>query len=195
MAKINGDDKVIISMPELAEFSLSNNKFDEEGLIGLHGTPNVRTLDISSNQLQYIPASVTNLIHLQRIDVRGNQLHALPYELGKLSDLKAIQCEGNPMRSFTSMTQVQLIESLRSNYKAQLEEEDKENVDDENQLEGNDDADMNTLNINFTQKVNITKRLDLSKQDLQELPNESMKFTEDIPGIILLSMGGFLQEM
>lgn len=186
MAKINENDKVIVSMPELTEFSLSNNKFDEEGLLGLHGTPNVQTLDISSNQLQYIPAAVINLTYLQRIDVRGNQLHALPYELGKLNDLKAIQCEGNPMRSFSSMSQIQLIESLRSNYRMQLEEENKESVEDESQLK--DDEDVNSLNVNFTQKVNITKRLDLSKQQLQELLAESMKFVEDIPGIILLSM-------
>jgi Leucine-rich repeat (LRR) protein len=112
----------MVLMPKLVELSLLNNKFTEEGLLGLRGAPNLRTLDISSNQLQDIPASVTGLEHLQRLDVRGNNLHALPYELGKLTELTVIQCEGNPMRSFTSLTQTQLIESLRSSYNQQQEE-------------------------------------------------------------------------
>lgn len=119
---LHKNEITMVSMPKLIELSLLNNKLTEESLLGLRGTPNLRTLDISSNQLQDIPASVTGLEHLQRLDVRGNQLHALPYELGKLTELTAIQCEGNPMRTFASMTQAQLIESLRSSYNQQQEE-------------------------------------------------------------------------
>lgn len=184
---INKDTKVIVSMPKLIELSLLNNKLTEEGLVGLHGTPNIQTLDISSNQLQDIPASVTGLVYLKRLDVRSNHLHALPYELGKLAELTTIQCEGNPMRTFSSMSQTQLIESLRSNYNLQNEEASTE----ENVVLNEQDEETESLGVNFTQKVNLTKRLDLSKKQLTELTTESMKFTEDIPAIILLSRSFF----
>jgi hypothetical protein len=57
-----------------------------------------------------------------------------------------------------------------------------------NGTDNDEDDEVSALAANFTQKVNLTKRLDLSKQQLSELPSESMRFTEDIPGIILLSM-------
>lgn len=170
-------------MPKLVEFSLMTNKLQEGGLAGLYGAPNLHTLDISSNQLQIIPASVTGLLSLERLDVRGNQLHALPYELGKLDGLKAIQCEGNPMRSFASTNQTQLIASLRSNYQHQLEEEGTHQTIASN----SDDEDaIIDLSTNFTQKVSLTMKLDLSHKQLTELPNESLRFTQDIPGAILL---------
>lgn len=177
-------------MPKLLELSLLNNKFTEKGLVGLHGAPNIQTLDISSNQLQDIPATVTSLVHLQRLDVRGNELHALPYELGKLTELVAIQCEGNPMRAVSSMSQTQLIGSLRSNYNQQAEEVKQVEVGQVALTEEEVEDEVSALN--FTQKVNITKRLDLSKQQLSDLSVDTMTFSEDIPGIILLSMSGWL---
>jgi Leucine-rich repeat (LRR) protein len=183
---INKDAQV--SMPKLVELSLMTNKLQEDGLAGLYGAPNLHTLDISSNQLQIIPASVTNLLSLHRLDVRGNQLHALPYELGKLEELKAIQYEGNPMRSFASMSQSQLIASLRSSYQQQLEEQQQQQQQQiqhvENDVEG--DAAIVDLSTNFTQKVSLTMKLDLSNKQLTELPSESLRFTQDIPGTILL---------
>ncbi|KAL9551866.1 hypothetical protein MBANPS3_004048 [Mucor bainieri] len=184
-----------LSMPKLVELSLMTNKLQEDGLTGLSGTPNIQTLDISSNQLQNIPMLITNLTQLQRLDVRGNQLHALPYELGKLEYLKTIHCEGNPMRSFTSMSQTQLIESLKSNYRQQQEEEQGEqgqskaaddgHIDNAAALDPQDDE-LTDLSSNFTQKVSLTKRLDLSSNQLTELGAESMTFTDDIPGTIIL---------
>lgn len=176
-----------VSMPKLVELSLMTNKLQDDGLTGLSGAPNIQTLDISSNQLQNIPTLVTNLTHLQRLDVRGNQLHALPYELGKLEHLKTVHCEGNPMRSFSSMSQTQLIESLKSSYRQQ-QEEDKEEQTKAHVDSGAVDQDDETtdLSSNFTQKVSLTKRLDLSNNQLTELSAESMTFTDDIPGTIIL---------
>ncbi|KAL7311234.1 hypothetical protein PS15m_009018 [Mucor circinelloides] len=176
-----------VSMPKLVELSLITNKLQDDGLTGLSGAPNIQTLDISSNQLQNIPILVTNLTHLQRLDVRGNQLHALPYELGKLENLKTIHCEGNPMRSFSSMSQTQLIESLKSNYRQQQEEDEEEQTKAHMDNGAADQDDETTdLSSNFTQKVSLTKRLDLSNNQLAELSAESMTFTDDIPGTIIL---------
>lgn len=176
-----------VSMPKLVELSLMTNKLQDDGLTGLSGAPNIQTLDISSNQLQNIPTLVTNLTHLQRLDVRGNQLHALPYELGKLEYLKTIHCEGNPMRSFSSMSQTQLIESLKSNYRQQQEEDEEEQTKAHVDSGAADQDDETTaLSSNFTQKVSLTKRLDLSNNQLTELSAESMTFTDDIPGTIIL---------
>ncbi|KAI8070096.1 hypothetical protein BDF21DRAFT_495729 [Thamnidium elegans] len=187
MTSINKDTSVIVSMPKLVELSLLNNKFTQDGLTGLYGAPNIQTLDISSNQLDDIPASVTGLASLKRLDVRGNHLHALPYELGKLDQLSTIHCEGNPMRTFTSMSQTQLISSLRSSYAQQVEESSVEQVEVASEQQDTEE----TLCVNFTQKVNLTMRLDLSKQQLNEITTESMKFTQDIPAIILLNHNEF----
>ncbi|GAN09689.1 leucine-rich repeat-containing protein 40-like [Mucor ambiguus] len=178
-----------VSMPKLVELSLMTNKLQEDGLTGLSGAPNIQTLDISSNQLQNVPMLITNLTQLQRLDIRGNQLHALPYELGKLEYLKTIHCEGNPMRSFTSMSQTQLIESLKSNYRQQQQGEKEQSKESDANLDGaavDQDGDMTNLSSNFTQKVSLTKRLDLSSNQLTELSAESMTFTDDIPGAIIL---------
>lgn len=181
-------------MPKLVELSLMTNKLQDDGLTGLSGTLHIQTLDISSNQLQNIPILVTSLTQLQRLDVRGNQLHALPYELGKLEYLKTVHCEGNPMRSFASMSQTQLIESLKSSYRQQQEDEEEEEkskfgVNDD--ITFNENAEMDDLSSNFTQKVNLTKRLVLSSNQLTELTRESMKFTDDIPGTIILDHNMF----
>ena len=186
-------------MPKLVELSLMTNKLQDDGLTGLSGTPHIQTLDISSNQLQNIPILITSLTQLQRLDVRGNQLHALPYELGKLEYLKTVYCEGNPMRSFASMSQIQLIESLKSSYQQQQEEEEEEEEGKEgnNKFDVNDDiafdknAEMDDLSNNFTQKVSLTKRLVLSDNQLTELTRESMKFTDAIPGTVLLDHNVF----
>lgn len=179
-----------VFMPKLVELSLMTNKLQDDGLTGLSGAPNIQTLDISSNQLQDIPVLVTNLTQLERLDVRGNQLHALPYDLGKLEYLKAIHCEGNSMRSFTSMSQTQLIESLKSNYRQQQQEEqeqeEKQSKASDANLAQDPDGSTNDLSSNFTQKVSLTKRLDLSSNQLTELSAESMTFTDDIPGTIIL---------
>ncbi|KAK4512592.1 uncharacterized protein ATC70_003295 [Mucor velutinosus] len=180
-----------VFMPKLVELSLMTNKLQDDGLKGLPGAPNIQTLDISSNQLQNIPILVANLSQLQRLDVRGNQLHALPYELGKLEYLKTIHHEGNPMRSFASMSQTQLIESLKSNYRQQQEdgqEQEQSKASDVNldDVVADQDGDTTNLSSNFTQKVSLTKRLDLSNNQLTELSAELLTFTDDIPGTIIL---------
>lgn len=184
-------------MPKLMELSLMTNKLQESGLTGLLSAPHIKTLDISSNQLKDIPSYVFNLHLLERLDVRGNQLHALPYELGKLEHLKTLHCEGNPMRAVTSMTHTQLIASLKSNYQQQLEEnkgaedpsaEDPSAavVEEEHADVDQDEEAINDLSNELSQKVNISKKLDLSNKQLSEFPSDSINFAEDIPGTILL---------
>ncbi|KAI8640754.1 hypothetical protein BD408DRAFT_347387 [Parasitella parasitica] len=188
-----------VSMPKLVELSLTSNKLQDDGLIGLAGAPLIQTLDISSNQLQNIPAVVTNLTGLQRLDVRGNQLLTLPYELGKLGSLKMIHCTGNPMRSFASMSQTQLIESLKSNYSQQQEQRQKQ---EEQQMQSssedtdahttfNEECEITSLSNSLAQNVSLTKRLDLSRNQLSELPRELMVFSDDIPGVVLLDHNKF----
>lgn len=176
------------------------NKLEEDALVGLSSAPQLKTLDISSNQLKNVPSHVSNLQDLERLDVRGNQLHALSYELGKLEHLKVLNCEGNPMRAVTSMSHTQLIASLKSNYQQMLEEgggteepqlqtlEPTKSLDHIEDLESNKEDEITELSNQLAQKVNITKKLDLSNQQLSEFPQESINFNEDIPGTILLGI-------
>ncbi|KAI8091237.1 uncharacterized protein B0P05DRAFT_463071 [Gilbertella persicaria] len=178
-----------VLMPKLIELSLMTNKLDDSGLEGLKDTPYLQTLDISSNQLKNIPLLLTDLEQLERLDIRGNQLHTLPYELGKLTRLKAIQCEGNPMRSFTSMSQTQLIESLRGSYAQQeSEEQEGEAVKKEQDM----DITVEELSRQLTQKVNLSERLDLSHKELTNIPSEYLEFKQEVPGTLLLNHNQFI---
>jgi Leucine-rich repeat (LRR) protein len=124
-------------MPKLIECSLVDNKLTENGLEGLRDALGIHTLDISSNQFSQVPPVVFLMESLTRLDIRGNQLRSLSYELGKLEKLTVIHCEGNPMRSYAAMNMTQLVESLRGNYIASLEDEKK--VDDEGESAQSDD--------------------------------------------------------
>ncbi|ORE09156.1 L domain-like protein [Rhizopus microsporus var. microsporus] len=182
-----------IDLPKLVEVSLGNNRMTEEGMIHLRGAPNILTLDISSNKLQDIPlAAIVCLTHLQRLDIRANDIHQLPCELGQFEELKTIHLEGNPMRVTSSMTH--LIESLRSKFKSQ-QQENKLNEQADNSIDDDDDAafdkDKNEKDMNDTQsrkqKVDIAKKLIMSNKQLKELPEEDLDFSnQTIPGTVLL---------
>ncbi|KAI8366989.1 hypothetical protein EDC96DRAFT_553107 [Choanephora cucurbitarum] len=178
-------DSTEMVLPKLVELILSTNKLSEAGLATLIYTPQLQTLDISSNQLKDIPNSVMELTQLVRLDVRGNQLRTLSYELGKLDQLKIIYCEGNPMRSFTSMSPIQLIESLKSNYHQQQLQEQEDQQPQDTSIAAHHDA-SEILSQQLEYKVNLTQRLDLSNRKLTELPKQELQFQHDIPGTILL---------
>ncbi|KAI8372415.1 hypothetical protein BD560DRAFT_328368 [Blakeslea trispora] len=183
LTMVEGDQTQVV-LPKLVELVLSTNKLNEAGLGGLVNTPQLQTLDVSSNQLQNIPTAIIHLTQLTRLDVRGNQLRTLPYELGKLDFLKIVHCEGNPMRSFTSMTPTQLIESLRSNYQQQqLQENDSQQQD---ALANMHVSVVEEMSQQFERKVNLAQRLDLSNKQLNEVSEQELQLQQDVPGTIML---------
>ncbi|KAK7329116.1 hypothetical protein VNO77_23262 [Canavalia gladiata] len=56
----------------------------------------IRNLDLSNNNLQEIPESLTaRLLNLEVLDVHSNQLRSLPNSIGCLSKLKVLNVSGN----------------------------------------------------------------------------------------------------
>lgn len=146
-------------MPKLIECSLVDNKLTENGVEGLRNALGIHTLDISSNQFSQVPPVVFLMESLTRLDIRGNQLRTLSYELGKLEKLTVIHCEGNPMRSYAAMNMTQLVESLRSNYKTSLEDENK--MDDESGSTQSDDN--KESGVKKTGKLKVKKKKKINK--------------------------------
>ncbi|KAI8981479.1 hypothetical protein BDB01DRAFT_851265 [Pilobolus umbonatus] len=183
LKRMNASNNVIqsitehdVSMPQLIELMLSNNELSEDGF-NMPVTP-IQTLDLSSNHLNDIPDSVTDLFQLERLDIRNNYLKALPYKLGKLDQLKMIQYEGNPIRSPNTNMSL-LIKSLQHNYQTFIQDSQKsEEQDQEEAIEALD---------HFMRNINLNKKLDLSRKGLTELKKEDVMMNdEETAGIIVL---------
>ncbi|KAI7905248.1 uncharacterized protein BX663DRAFT_502235 [Cokeromyces recurvatus] len=196
-------------MPKLIELSLSTNKLhDETELVEfLKGTPMLQTLDISSNEFENI-SGLGQMEYLQRLDVRGNQLHTLPYDLGQLEHLNVLLCDGNPMRTYISMSQTQLIDSLKNSYRQQQDTERERDEEgsgpsailsqirqDDDKMENEDSSSVIVeLNHSLSQLVlNSKRKLNLSNKQLSELPTKILTSpsNNDIPGTILLDHNAF----
>lgn len=55
----------------------------------------IAKLDLSKNDIQCLPESVTSLVNLKTLDVHSNQLTSLPHSMGRLSNLKTLNISGN----------------------------------------------------------------------------------------------------
>ncbi|KAI9486847.1 MAG: hypothetical protein EXX96DRAFT_472796 [Benjaminiella poitrasii] len=199
ISTLTSNSKPFYVMPRLVELSVTTNKLKDEKKVVefLKGAPKLQTLDVSSNKLETIHG-FGSLSELQRLDVRGNQLHTLPYDLGQLENLKVVLCDGNPMRTYISMSQTQLIETLKSSYQQQKNEEEND-VESElaigseevksNVEIGFDDKSIIEISSQFSEMTTLNSRekLNLSNKQLSELPSNMLTFSDNsIPGTILL---------
>ncbi|GFS43753.1 plant intracellular ras group-related LRR 6 [Actinidia rufa] len=75
-------------------------------------------LDLSTNNLQIIPESVTaRLLNLIVFDVHSNQLKSLPNSIGCLSKLKVLNVSGNLLESFPkTIENCRSLEDLNANF-------------------------------------------------------------------------------
>ena len=49
-------------------------------------------MDVSNNQLNYLPDEIGDIVTLTRLNVASNKLHSLPSTIGRLSELLHLGC-------------------------------------------------------------------------------------------------------
>ncbi|XP_051150523.1 plant intracellular Ras-group-related LRR protein 6-like isoform X1 [Andrographis paniculata] len=79
---------------------------------------NICKLDLSNNNLQKIPESLTaRLLNVMVLDVRSNQLRCLPNSIGCLTKLKILNVSGNLIHSLpTTIGSCTSLEELNANF-------------------------------------------------------------------------------
>lgn len=61
-------------------------------------TANLRTMDLSGNKMQVLPAAIGNFLQLKSLTVNANRLAGLPAEIGKLKKLETLSVSGNQIQ-------------------------------------------------------------------------------------------------
>lgn len=76
-------------------------------------TSNLRTVDLSGNKIEMLPASIGNFLQMKSLTLNANRLTSLPPEIGKLKKLETLSLNQNQLRSVPgSLTQLKALRSL-----------------------------------------------------------------------------------
>ncbi|XP_030639295.1 leucine-rich repeat-containing protein 57 [Chanos chanos] len=65
-------------------------------------TANLRTVDLSNNKIEVLPAFIGNFQHLKSLTINSNKLTNLPNEIGKLKKLETLLLNGNQLQKLPS---------------------------------------------------------------------------------------------
>lgn len=87
--------KYVFGMTGLTELNLSHNNLTGAIPGEIRFLKNLKTLDLSYNQMTGVPAEVGQLSNLVTLNLSHNQLTGLPNELGNLKNLKTLNLSGN----------------------------------------------------------------------------------------------------
>ena len=85
----------VLDRTELTGLDISNNKLTGALPGEIRFLKNLKTLDMSYNQMTGLPAEVGQLSELTELNLSYNQFTGLPYELGNLKKLKILNLTGN----------------------------------------------------------------------------------------------------
>jgi len=81
----------------LEKLDLSENKIKSVEDDAFDGLENLIELDLSFNELTYLPTSLGKLSKLKRLNLSGNKIRSLPKEFENLTSLEFLDFEGNPI--------------------------------------------------------------------------------------------------
>jgi internalin A len=87
----------ISQVKTLEKLDLSKNiiaSIDDDAFVELE---NLTELDLSFNELTYLPSSLGKLTKLKRLNLSGNKISSLPKEFENLVSLESLDLDGNPM--------------------------------------------------------------------------------------------------
>ena len=85
------------SLPNLKELNLSKNKIKILPMKFFH-CPTIKSLlllDLSGNQLEFLPNAISNLSTLKTLNMANNELSKIGLTLGKMSQLKRLELKEN----------------------------------------------------------------------------------------------------
>ncbi|XP_034534720.1 leucine-rich repeat-containing protein 57 [Notolabrus celidotus] len=76
-------------------------------------TANLRTVDLSGNKIEVVPASVGNFLLLKSLTLNSNRLTSIPSELSKLKKLETLSLNGNRIQQIpSSLGQIKALRTL-----------------------------------------------------------------------------------
>ncbi|WP_312074957.1 COR domain-containing protein [Chryseobacterium sp.] len=81
----------------LEKLDLSENKISSIDDDAFDNLENLIELDLSFNDLSYLPTSIGNLKKLKRLILSGNKIKSLPKEFENLTSLEFLDFDGNPI--------------------------------------------------------------------------------------------------
>ena len=88
---------VISFVKTLEKLDLSENKIakiEDDAFVALE---NLIELDLSYNELTYLPSSLGKLTKLKKLNLSGNKIVSLPKEFENLISLESLDLDGNPI--------------------------------------------------------------------------------------------------
>ncbi|GAB3508629.1 COR domain-containing protein [Spirosoma knui] len=88
---------VISQVKSLKKLLLSENKISSVEDNAFEGFENLTELDLSFNELTYLPSSLGKLTKLKKLNLSGNRIQLLPKEFENLTSLEVLGLDGNPM--------------------------------------------------------------------------------------------------
>lgn len=76
-------------------------------------TANLRTVDLSGNKIEVLPAAVGNFLQLKSLTLNSNRLAGIPSEIGKLKKLETLSLNGNRIQQLPpTMGQLKALRTL-----------------------------------------------------------------------------------
>lgn len=81
----------------LEKLDLSENKISFIDDDAFNRLDNIIELDLSFNELTYLPTSIGKLKKLKKLNLSGNKISSLPKEFENLTSLESLDFEGNPI--------------------------------------------------------------------------------------------------
>lgn len=85
----------VFSQTNLESLNFSNNRLTNAPQSQIGQLKNLKSLDLSGNDLTGLPAELGQLNKLETLDVSNNRLTGLPMELGNLTQLRFFDISGN----------------------------------------------------------------------------------------------------
>jgi len=95
--KLEKFPKAISDAHTLEKLDLSENKINSIDDDAFDGLENLVELDLSFNELRYLPTSIGKLTKLKRLNLSGNKINSLPREFENLTSLEFLDFDSNPI--------------------------------------------------------------------------------------------------
>ena len=91
--------------------------------------PNLTVLILNDNKIKKISSNVVKLKNLKTLDLSNNDLPDLPSELGFLNGLVRMQIEGNPLKAIRQNVRVSGTNNLKNYLRDRMDVKQRSNLE------------------------------------------------------------------